>query len=488
MHQIRTRFAPSPTGFVHVGSLYSALFAYAFAKSHQGAFIVRLEDTDRERYVEGADEVLFAALAWVGFQVDESSRQGGASGPYVQSERLPLYQQYAHQLVELGEAYYAFETEAELATMRQQQLAAGETPRYDRRALKLTKAEVEAKLAAEEPYVIRLKVPADREVRFTDLVRGEISFNTYDIDDQVLLKSDGFPTYHLAVVVDDHLMGISHVIRAEEWISSTPKHILIYEAFGWEVPRHAHLPIIRNPDKSKMSKRHGHADLRWYKEQGYLPEALVNYLCLLGWSHPEEKEVFSLEEFIANFSFERIKTSAPIFDLEKLTWLNGVYVREMGVEDLVQRLVHHEASLKNINRDYLTMVVALEQERLHTLSEFKERASFFFNKALSYSEEVLVQKGRDKQGTVTVLEKSLESVNAVTNWCVADLEMAFDDLIAGFKGSEAGEWKKKDLLMTIRGAISGQTATPPLFDTLYVLGKERVSERINAAINYLLHE
>lgn len=481
MNQVRTRFAPSPTGFVHVGSIYTALFAYAFAKKNKGQFVLRLEDTDRERFVPEAEEVLYDGLSWVGLMPDEGSKEGGEFGPYRQSERLIIYQQYAKQLVTQGLAYYAFESAEELEKMRADQVAQGLPPKYDRRALQLSPEEVERRLTVGDSYVIRLKVPEGQSLSFTDVVRGEINFQTDGLDDQILLKSDGYPTYHLAVVVDDHLMEVSHVIRAEEWIPSTPKHVLLYRAFGWNLPVYAHLPIIRNPDKSKMSKRHGHADLRWYRQEGFLPEALLNYLGLLGWSHPEEKEKFDLEEFIREFSLERIKPSSPTFDLEKMTWLNGVWIRELEIGKLVDQLIAFHPEFANEDGEYLQAIVSLEQERTHTFKEFVDKTKFFFAEELVYSKDVLIhgevgEDGKSKE----VLQKALTVVQNVSEWTVVGLEQGFEGLL-----SEFSAYKKKDILMTVRGAVSAQTATPPLFDTLFVLGKDRCLNRLSSSISFL---
>ena len=479
--RIRTRFAPSPTGFIHLGGIYAALFTYAFAKHNNGDFILRIEDTDRSRFVEGAEEAINEALHWVGLVPDESPIKGGDYGPYRQSERLDIYKKYVQELLENGHAYYAFETQEELSQMRTEQERARKTPKYDRSALKLTTSDIEEKLARGENHVIRLKVPDDREITFTDLLRGEITIPSDAIDDQVLMKSDGFPTYHLAVVVDDHLMEISHVIRAEEWISSTPKHVLLYEMFGWDLPFFAHVPDIRDESRAKLAKRMGHASLDWYRKEGFLPQALLNYLSQQGWSHPEEKEFFDLSEFTKLFTFERMVTSAPVANLEKLTFMNGHYIREMDAEKLVKHLVDFEPELAKVETEYLKAVVTLEQERAHTLKEFVEKSKFFFATELVFTKEVLIQKGRESEETVKVLQASKELVSNCDEWSITGLETSFEKLLTEFP-----DFNKRDFFMTIRGAVSGQSATPPLFDMLFVLGKDRVVSRLSAAIKFLL--
>ncbi|TSC53768.1 MAG: glutamyl-tRNA synthetase, partial [Microgenomates group bacterium LiPW_16] len=321
MDKVRVRIAPSPTGEdLHIGNVYTALINYVFAKQNKGKFIIRIEDTDRTRLVPGAEEKILDSLCWLNLPYDEGPDIGGPYAPYRQSERLPVYQKLAQELIKVGAAYYCFCTHETLEEMRKTQQEKREPPRYDQRCRRLDIKEVKSRLQKGEPHVVRLKVPQAGQTKFNDLIRGEISFENGLLDDQVLLKSDGYPTYHLAVVVDDYLMKISHVIRAEEWISSTPKHILIYKALGWEPPVYAHLPLLRNPDRSKLSKRRNPVWVSWYRKQGYLPEAILNYLALMGWAHPEGKEIFPLEEFIKKFKLEKVQTTGPVFDLTKLEW------------------------------------------------------------------------------------------------------------------------------------------------------------------------
>ena len=336
MSNVRVRFAPSPTGFVHIGSLRTALYNYLFAKHAGGEYILRVEDTDRTRLVDGAIENMLNAMKWAGVNhtegvmLDENGNvtQKGEYGPYIQSERLDIYQKYIKELLDSGKAYYCFCTKERLDAVREQQKEAGETPRYDGHCRDLTPEEVQAKIDAGEPYVIRLRLPEDHKITFTDLVRGDMEFNTNDLDDQVLIKTDGFPTYHFAVVVDDHLMKITHIIRGEEWVSSTPKHVYLYEAFGWEKPVFVHLPNILNTEKKKLSKRQGDVAVEDFKKKGYLPEGLVNYVALVGWSPEDNQEIFSMEELEKAFSIERVSKSGGVFDTEKLNWVNHHYMKE----------------------------------------------------------------------------------------------------------------------------------------------------------------
>ncbi|MDP3941616.1 MAG: glutamate--tRNA ligase [bacterium] len=380
MTQVRTRIAPSPTGDdIHIGNLYTALINFAFAKKHKGKFIIRIEDTDRQRIREGAQEKILSSLKSFGILYDEGPDIGGPFAPYRQSDRLPLYKKYALELVEKGAAYYCFCTKERLEALREEQMAMKKTPRYDKHCLHEVKAAKE-RIAKNEAYVIRLNVLPDKKMSFQDVIRGEISFDSNEVDDQVLLKSDGYPTYHLGVVVDDHLMEISHIIRAEEWISSTPKHVLLYESFGWELPVFAHLPILRNPDRSKLSKRKNPVWASWYLEQGFLPEAVLNYLSLMGWSHPEQKEIFPISEFIKRFDLKDVHPAGPIFDIQKLEWMNGVYIRDvLTTEQLIERLrqfyrndeeVH--ALLNDTNSKKLFSLLDLAKSRIKTLREFKD--------------------------------------------------------------------------------------------------------------------
>ena len=393
MSEVRVRFAPSPTGFVHIGSLRTALYNYLFAKKMGGKYILRVEDTDRTRLVDGAIENMLNAMKWAGVNHDEGVMlddngnvvQKGEYGPYIQSERLDIYQQYIKELLDSGKAYYCFCTKERLDEVREKQKEAGETPRYDGHCRDLTQEEIDAKIAAGEPYVIRLKLPENHVIRFTDLVRGETEFNTNDLDDQVLIKTDGFPTYHFAVVVDDHLMKITHVIRGEEWVSSTPKHVYLYEAFGWEAPKFVHLPNILNKEKKKLSKRQGDVAVEDFKKKGYLPEGLVNYVALVGWSPEENKEIFSMEELEQAFSIERVSKSGGVFDTEKLNWVNQHYMKD-GDDDVLTKLAipfiveagYVTAEEAEEKYDFLKSIVSLLKEKLHFVKEITDHISIFF--------------------------------------------------------------------------------------------------------------
>lgn len=386
-NKTRTRIAPSPTGEdIHIGNLYTALINYTVAKKNDGAFIIRIEDTDRQRLQEGAEQKILSSIKAFGLTYAEGPDIGGPFAPYKQSERLEKYKAHVEELIKKGAAYYCFCTKERLTALREQQIEEKKTPRYDKHCLGI-KNQV-SRINSGEPYVIRLNVVGNRQVRFTDIIRGEIVINTNEIDDQVLLKSDGYPTYHLGVVVDDRIMEISHIIRAEEWISSTPKHVLLYEAFGWELPVFAHLPILRNPDKSKLSKRKNPVWASWYLEEGFLPEAVLNYLALLGWSHPEQKEKFSLQEFIDLFELKDVHPAGPIFDLTKLRWMNQQYIQSLKNEELKQKLLDFYKEDKVIhtflsddsraNADNVEKVLDLVKTRMETLKDFKALMSFVF--------------------------------------------------------------------------------------------------------------
>ncbi len=466
--RVRTRIAPSPTGIAHVGTLYTALFNYAFAKQQGGDFIVRSEDTDRSRFVAGAEDIILDALEWVGIQADESVRVGGPYGPYRQSERLDIYRSSVEQLIKEGKAYYCFATPTELQQMREEQQRKGLPPKYDGRYRDYPLDQALARIAAGENYVVRLRVPVG-ECRWQDLIRGEMVINYAQIDDQVLLKSDGFPTYHLAVVADDHLMRISHVMRGEEWLSSTPKHLLLYEMFDWEPPQFAHLPLLRNPDHSKLSKRKNDVSVVSYRERGYLPEALLNFLMLLGWSHPEGKELISLAEFVSDFTMARIQKTGPIFDFEKLNWMNGKYIREkLSLEELKQKL---EPFLpQDLDRQRLDDLLPLVRERLVTLKDFEPLTAFFY-RDIKVDQAALLRKATPELVTEQ-LTATIAVLNQLTDWQDESIEAAIRRL------QEKKDWPKSQYFMMLRLAVTGEKATPPLFATMRVLGQKIVIGRL----------
>jgi glutamyl-tRNA synthetase len=480
---VRVRIAPSPTGAPHVGTAYIGLFNLAFARAHGGRFIIRIEDTDRARSTQRSEEAILRSLRWIGLTWDEGPDVGGAYGPYRQSERLHVYHEHVQPLIENGAAYRCMCTPERLEAMRQQQRQAKQPIQYDGHCRDVAPAEIDAALQRGQPVVVRLKVPPEGVTVVHDAFRDPIAIDHKQIDDQILLKSDGYPTYHLACVVDDHLMRISHVIRAEEWISSTPKHLMLYEAFGWEQPVFMHMPLLRNADKSKISKRKNPVSLEFYQRQGYLPEAMLNFLALLGWSMPDEREIFSLAEMIEAFTFDRLSLGGPVFDLQKLEWINGMYVRQLTPEALAERL-RAQVIRPKVDRladtAYAQEVVPLLQERLHTLGDFHTMASFFYDSPLSYDPALLVPKGRNGRETARVLSDIgayLESYEAA--WNDAALEAAMRTYL------ERSKWDARSLFMALRVAMTGRTASPPLFATMQVLGREMCLTRLEDAVAVL---
>lgn len=471
---VRVRIAPSPTGDPHVGTGYIALFNRAFAKKNGGKFILRIEDTDQTRSTRESEAAIFRSLRWLGVDWDEGPDIGGPFGPYRQSERLPLYQEHARLLVARGHAYPCFATAAELEEMRRTQKERGAKQPYDRRYRDLPQAEVDRRIAEGQPHVIRLKMPLDGETVVHDGLRGPVTFKNDELDDQILLKSDGFPTYHLANVVDDRLMQITHVIRAEEWIPSTPKHVRLYEAFGWEAPQFIHLPLLRNLDKTKISKRKNPVSLEYYEASGILPEALLNFLGRMGWSMPDEREKFGFDDMVEHFDFGRVSLTGPIFDLDKLDWLNGLYIRELAPEALVTRLQSWLFSPAYLNR-----VVPLVRERMVRLSDFAPKTSFFFGEPPLLPKEQYVPKGQTLEATIAALGAVAETVDGAVKWDVAPLEETFRKL-----GETLG-LKPKDLFSIVRLVVTGSTAAPPLFDTLAVVGKARTQARVRATLKHL---
>lgn len=472
--EVRTRIAPSPTGSPHVGTAYMALFNFAFARRHRGRMVLRIEDTDRERSSPQSEQAILEALEWLGIEWDEGPDCGGDFGPYRQSERLEIHQREVERLIEEGHAYRCFCSRERLDELRKTQIANKETPRYDGRFSHLSEEETLAKLAAGEPYVVRLKVPEEGICTFSDELRGEVKIDWNQIDHQVLQKSDGFPTYHLANVVDDHLMGISHVIRGEEWISSTPKHLLLYQALGWETPVFAHLPLLRNPDKSKLSKRKNPTGIFYYREAGYLPEAMINYLGMMGYTLPDQREIFSLGELSETFELKRISLGGPIFDLAKLKWLNGRYLREnLSAEDVVDRLMSWK-----INREFVAKILPLARQRLETFSDFIPLAQFLLNETPEYSTEDLVGKfeAYSLSRLIKIAEWELEKVKV---WDRDSLSSLFQGI------AEREEIKLKDLLRPFFFALSGSSVSLPIFDGMALLGPDLCRVRIRKALDQL---
>ncbi len=491
---VRVRFAPSPTGFLHIGGLRTALYNYLFAKSHKGGkFILRIEDTDQSRYVEGAEEDIIKSLAWCGMEIDESPENPGEFGPYRQSERKEIYHNFAQKLIENGEAYYAFDTTEELDQMRERlQNSGNPSPKYDsitrqsmKNSLTLSQDEVQKRLDEGEEYVVRLKVPRRETIRFEDLIRGHVSFESKGLDDQVLLKSDGMPTYHLANVVDDHLMKISHVIRGEEWLSSTPKHILLYKAFGWEPPVMAHLPLIMSPAGGKLSKRKAEEEgipvnTKEYIKQHYEPEALINFLAYLGWSPGDDSEIHSLTELTSLFTLDRVSKGGAVFNHKKLLWYNEHYLREQTDKTLAERVskIASEQGLEIENNEYLVHAINLLKERVSKVDEIITMGSFFFDDIDEYDEDALKKWKSDSSDLVNQYKDKIDAISE-SDFEAPLLKKNLEDVI---NANEVGFGK---LMMPLRIAVTGQGFGPDLFASMELLGKETVLRRINKAIEKL---
>ena len=471
---VKTRIAPSPTGDPHVGTAYIALFNYCYARRHGGKFILRVEDTDQTRSDPIYEQAIMDALRWIGIQWDEGPDVGGPSGPYRQSERKEIYQEHAAILLDRNEAYRCFCTAERLDEMRRNRPADRKITGYDRLCRDLTPEQVKEKLAAGIPHVVRLKMPTEGEFTFKDRLRGEIRYPNYQMDDQILLKSDGFPTYHLANVVDDHLMGITHVIRAEEWIPSTPKHVRLYEAFGWEQPDFIHMPLLRNKDKSKISKRKNPTSILYYKKVGVLPEALCNFLALMGYSMGPDVEKFTVSEMQEVFDIDRVSLGEPVFDLEKLNWLNGLYVREMSPDELTDRIM--EAVFP---RDYIRQIVPLVQERIRRYDEFIPKTAFFFEGGLEYDAGLLLGKGKTPKEMRDMFTQLADELDCLKIWSTEILESALRDF------GERIEWKARLFFMPVRVAITGSKVSPPLFESMEVLGKPLCQQRLRDAVQKL---
>lgn len=477
MNQVRVRYAPSPTGIPHVGNIRTALFNWLFARHAGGDFIVRIEDTDVARTVPGALEAILESLRWLGIDWDEGPEAGGSVGPYFQSQRLELYNRLAEELVNKGYAYYCHCTSERLEKMRAEQAARKEPPGYDRCCRELG-------LGAAPGAVIRFKIPQGDKTTFRDIIRGDVTFDNAVLDDFVLLKSDGYPTYHLANVIDDHYMQISHVLRGEEWLSSTPRHLMLYHAFAWSPPEFAHLPIILGTDRSKLSKRHGAVALLDYRSQGYLPEAMANFLALLGWSLDDKTELITKEELFRNFSIERVSQTAAIFNNEKLDWMNGIYLRALALDEFAARaLPFLEKGLppevaRPLDISYVKKVLALVHERAKTLAEVasKELTWFFFTGSIDYQTSLLIDKKMDLPQTIDMLKTALAKLDAQEVFEATALEEMLRPL-ATEMGLKAGQ-----LFGALRTAVSGLTATPPLFQMMEVLGKPCCSARVREAI------
>ncbi|MDF1699622.1 MAG: glutamate--tRNA ligase [Planctomycetota bacterium] len=498
-----TRVAPSPTGDPHVGTAYMALFNYCLAKTTGGRFILRVEDTDRTRYQEDSERQITESLTWLGLPYDEGPDVGGPNGPYRQSERTDIYRAHVQELVDGEKAYRCFCTAERLQEMRHAQRARKMPPGYDGLCRGLLPEEIEKRLADGVPYVVRLRVPKDRKVGFEDALRGKVEIDGKEIDDQVLLKSDGYPTYHLANVVDDHMMEVNEVVRAEEWITSTPKHVLLYEAFGWTMPTFRHMPLLRNKDKSKISKRKNPTSLLWYKDHGYLPEALVNFLALMGYSGPDDNEIFSLEQMLADFDTSRMSTSGPVFDMDKLGWLNGEYIRMDSEEALADRLIAHWAYRASIGAEpnpegdgplydwifanggfasetvkaFILKTMPLMQTRIKTLEEYAPLGRcFFLDDVAGFSAEDITPKKRDLDGVKAVLKATHDALAELTIFDTASIETCLRGLV------EPLEWKAREVFQVARVAVTGSKISPPLFESMELIGRDETLARLDAAL------
>lgn len=467
---VRTRIAPSPTGEdLHIGNIYTGLINFAYAKKNKGKFIVRIEDTDRARLIEGAEKKILSSLKKFGLIYDEGPDVGGPFAPYRQSERKEKYQKYADELIEKKIAYFCSCSKEKLEEIKVKEQKEKDFKRHS----------VYCDKTKGKEFVIRLRVENGKDITFVDLIRGKITINTNQIDDQILIKSDGFPTYHLAVVVDDHLMEISHVIRAEEWISSTPKHVLLYQAFGWQLPIFVHVPILRNTDKSKLSKRSSAVWSSWYLEQGFLPEAIINFLALMGWSHPQGKEVFSLDEFIEKFDLKDVKVVGPVFDVVKLEWINGEYIRKSENSKLKSQILDYlkqisNGEIKRPTEEEIEKVIPLIKERIKRLSDFIPLTDFLWEKP-EYDKEVFDSlKIPDLKPKIEKVIKSMESMKKP--WKPEVFEQTFRNL------AEELDISASQIFQLIRVAVSGQTVTPPLFECIEILGEEETTNRTKEVI------
>jgi len=479
--KVRVRFAPSPTGYLHVGGARSALFNFLFARRMGGDFLLRIEDTDRTRFVEDALTEIYESLKWLGLNWDEGPVVGGGYGPYVQSERLDIYGRMADQLIGSGHAYRCFCTSERLAEVRAEQEKSGGATGYDKRCRNLSANEVDKNLKEGVPHVVRLKIPEGRTVAFEDLIRGRIEYKSEALDDLVLIKADKFPTYHMANVVDDHEMAITHVLRGDEWIASTPRHVLLYEAFGWEPPAFAHLPVILSPDGGKLSKRKGAASVMDYKRGGILPEALFNFLALLGWAPGDDREKMSLEETIAAFSLEHVSPKAAVLDEKKLEWMNGQYLAERKAETLVDDVASMWKEKgwidDGINNEYAIKVIDLLKVRSRRVTELADAASYFFVDPVDYEEKAVKKhfgpEAVERLGLITKI------INGIDDFIHTNIDTAYHNT------AESQNIQLSALIHPTRLAISGVSAGPGLFEMMEVIGKEVVLRRIDKAVKWI---
>jgi glutamyl-tRNA synthetase len=482
---VRVRFAPSPTGYLHVGGARSALFNYLFARHHGGTFILRIEDTDQSRFVEGAMKEIYDSLRWLGLKWDEGPEAGGDCGPYIQSQRTEIYKKYAQQLIDSGNAYRCFCTPERIAELRAEQEKTKQTAGYDRKCRDLPQAEIDRLLAANTPYVIRLKIPLGRKVVFNDLIRGPIEYQSDVLDDLVLIKSDGFPTYHMANVVDDHAMNITHVLRGDEWIASTPRHVLLYEAFGWTPPQFAHLPVILAEDGKKLSKRKGAASVMDYKKAGYLNEALFNFLALLGWAPGEgdNREKMTVKELCEAFSLAHVSPKSAVFDEKKLEWMNGMYLAERSSNSLAAEVVPLWKEKGWIepgraeNDPWLLSIIDLLKVRSKKVTELAESAVYFFKDPETYEEKAAKKQFRPE--TAPLLRSLVDKMNSLSSFDIQSLDALYHSF------AETSQIQIGQIIHPTRLAVSGVSFGPGLFELMATLGKEPVIRRMNAAASFI---
>ena len=484
MSEVRVRFAPSPTGYLHIGGARTALFNWLFAHKMGGKLILRIEDTDTERLKEDSVSQILTSLKWLGINWDEGPEVGGDCGPYYQSERLDIYKKYAEQLLAEGKAYYCFCTSADLEAQREKQRAAKQPFRYARTCRDLSKEEVEQRIAAGESYSVRVKIPLEGTITVHDLIHGDVTFNMDQFDDFVIVKSNGMPTYNFAVVVDDHLMGMTHVLRAEEHLSNTPKQLLIYEALGWEPPNFGHMPMILAPDRSKLSKRHGATSVEEFRSQGYLAEAIVNYLTLLGWGPGDERELFTLNETVDLFELEQMSKKAAIYDTKKLTWMNGQYLSELPLEKILPEAKAFFIKDGLVTEDWFTAheeyfakLVDVVRVRVKTLQEVADASTYFFKDITEYDAKGVAK--HFKPESVAILEQCIAAIEADDVYDLATTEAAYNKIAAD------NDLSLGKVIHPTRLALTGRTVSPGMFDVMVLLGKEKTLNRLHKAVEYI---
>jgi glutamyl-tRNA synthetase len=482
--EVRVRFAPSPTGYLHIGGARTALFNWLFAKSQGGKMILRIEDTDRDRLKEDSVSQIMTSLKWLGLNWDEGPEVGGPVGPYFQSERLDLYRQYCQQLIDEGKAYYCFCSADDLASQREKQRQLKQPFHYAGTCRNIPPEEARKRVEAGEPHSVRIKIPQEGTVGFHDMIHGDIKFDVAQYDDFVIMKSNGIPTYNFAVVVDDHLMGMTHVLRAEEHVSNTPKQLFIYDALGWKAPQFGHMPMILAPDRSKLSKRHGATSVEEFREQGYLPEAIINYLTLLGWAPGNDQEIFSLADTVKVFDFSKMSQKAAVYDVKKLTWLNGQYLSELPLDKIVEAAIPFfkkkglvdDAYLAS-HKEYFAHLVDVVRVRVKTLVEVADASTYFFKDVDSYDEKGVAK--HFKPEAADLLQKCYDKLSSLSEFNLETTETAYHQL-ADELGIAFGK-----VIHPTRLALTGRTFSPGMFDVMVLLGREKTLERIKKAIAFI---